>query len=258
MEQQIEFKEKEPHEAILDLIVNKDEITWQSIIYDLVNSEKMDPWNIDITLLTKRYIEVIKKLKKMDFRVSGKVLLAAALLLRIKSVRLVTKDLDELDRLFVDEDSEEELLFEEDFVEETSREEIPSLIPRTPQPRKRKLSVYDLISALEKALEVKERKLKRIIPEEEIEIPKKKIDIGEAIKKIYEKIKEFFSMKPKARLTFSKLVPSDKKEDKVYTFIPLLHLSHERKIDLNQYEHFGEIEILLKTKEEIDKELGME
>ena len=44
-------------------------------------------------------------------------------------------------------------------------------------------------------------------------------------------------------LTFSKLIPSDSKEDKVYTFIPLLHLENQRKIDMKQFRHFGEINI---------------
>ena len=35
----------------------------------------------------------------------------------------------------------------------------------------------------------------------------------------------------------------DTKEDKVFTFIPLLHLDHQRKIDLLQKKHLGDIEI---------------
>ena len=60
------------------------------------------------------------------------------------------------------------------------------------------------------------------------------------------------------RLTFSQLVPSNTKEDKIYTFIPLLHLTTQRKIDLTQQEHFGEIEIMLNTKKEVDNDLGAE
>ena len=41
------------------------------------------------------------------------------------------------------------------------------------------------------------------------------------------------------------------KEDKVFTFIPLLHLTNQRKIDLNQENHFGEIEIVLAKREEL-------
>jgi len=255
MENFIALNEKNPNESIFNLIVKQEEVTWQSIIYDLVNSERMNVWDIDITLLTKRYIETIKKLEKMDFRISGKMLLAAALLLKLKSVKLVTTDIDNLDRFFVEDNDEDELFFEED-IEGVEQEKIPKLMPKTPQPRKRKLSVYDLVKALEKALEVKERKIRRIIPPKEIEIPKKSLNIGEAIKIVYQKIKNFFSSRPKAKLTFTNLVKSEKKQDKVYTFIPLLHLSNQRKVEMFQYKPFGEIEIALKTKQEIEKELG--
>ena len=72
-------------DRILDLILEQNEVTWQTIIYDLIRSEEMDPWDIDVSVLTARYIETIKKMKEMNFFISGKVLLAAALLVKIKS-----------------------------------------------------------------------------------------------------------------------------------------------------------------------------
>jgi chromatin segregation and condensation protein Rec8/ScpA/Scc1 (kleisin family) len=86
-------------------------------------------------------------------------------------------------------------------------------------------------------------------------IPAKKRDISEIIKDIYVKIKDFFKQNQEKRLTFSTLIPSETKEDKVFTFIPLLHLANQRKVDIEQYQHFGEIEIMLRQKIEIDKEL---
>ena len=74
-------------------------------------------------------------------------------------------------------------------------------------------------------------------------IPKKRIDIEKLIMEIYNKIKIVFEKKP--TLTFIDLVASDKKEDKIFTFIPLLHLSNQEKIDLDQKEHFGDINIKL-------------
>jgi segregation and condensation protein A len=247
--------EKPPHEQIFDLLFDKNEITWQAIMQELVKSEQMDPWNINISLLTKKYIEIIKKLKELDFRVSGKVLLAAAILLKIKSNKLVGEDIEYLDRLIAEQD-EEELTFEEDL-EPRPAESLPkNLIPRTPQPRKRKVSIYDLMTALEKALEVKRRRVLKSIPPMNVEIPEKKRDISSIIKEIYGKIKTWFWDHRKDRLTFSKLIPSDSKEDKIYAFIPLLHLSTQRKIDLFQQEHFGEIDIILReTEKQINKEL---
>lgn len=232
-------------DKIFELLFDKDEITWQTILYDLVRTEQMNPWDINISLLTQKYLEMLKKLKEMDFRLSGKVLLAAAILLKIKSNKLIG-DIGRLEELMTSTGDEE---FYEDIsdLEQFEKGEAASLIPRVPQPRKRKVSIYDLVNALQKALEVKKRRVLRSIPNMEIDIPKKKKDITLIIKEIYEKIKGFFIAGK--RLTFSNLVPSDKKEDKVYTFIPLLHLTHQQKINLEQKEPFGEIEILLRNKD---------
>ena len=241
----------DPHERIFSIIFSKaDEVTWQSIIYELVKSEQMDPWDIDVSILTQKYMGMLKTLKEHDFRVSGKVLLAAAILLKIKSNKLVGDDLSELDRLLIGVEEEmEELGFDErgDIQKLT---EIPALIPRTPQPRKRKVSIFDLVEALERALEVKKRRLLNSIPPLNLEAPKKKKDITEIIREVYGKIKSFFISTLKGKLTFSKLLPSESKDDKVHTFIPLLHLAQQNKIELLQQYHFGEIEILLKKKEE--------
>jgi len=75
------------------------------------------------------------------------------------------------------------------------------------------------------------------------------------IKEVYGKIKSFFYRSSGKRLTFSQLVPSEQKEDKIFTFIPLLHLANQRDIELQQMQHFGEIEIMLRAKAELDKEL---
>lgn len=248
------------NDEIFKLIVEEDELTWQTILYDLVKTEQMDPWDIDISLLTQKYMRMLKQLKEMNFRVSGKVLLAAAILLKIKSNRLVGEDLDVLDRLIsASEQGDEEVFF--DILEETHEEasgEGAKLIPRTPQPRKRKVSIYDLVDALQQALEVKRRRVLSRTAPLHFEIPKKGMDITLVVRDVYKKIKDFFVVHKKSKLTFSNLVPSQNKEDKVYTFIPLLYLSQERKINLWQYEHFGEIEVeLLRTKRQVDKELGL-
>ena len=244
----------DPHERIFNIIFSKaDEVTWQSIIYELVKSEQMDPWDIDVSILAQKYINMLRTLKEHDFRVSGKVLLAAAIFLKMKSNKLVGEDLSELDRLLIGIEEEMEELGFDETSQIPKLDEIPTLIPRTPQPRKRKVSIFDLVEALERALEVKKRRLLHSIPPLNLEAPKKKRDITQVIRDVYGRIKSFFFSALKDKLTFSKLLPSESKEDKVYTFIPLLHLAQQNKIELVQETHFGEIEVLLKKKEEEEK-----
>ena len=242
------------NEKIHEILFEKDDVTWRSIIYELLKPEEIYPWDIDISLLTKKYIDVVKKLKEFDFNISGKALLAAAILLKIKSNRLVGEDIEELDRIISGEQDEE--FFEDDFkaalLQENEGEKI--LIPRMPQPRKRKVSIYDLMGALEKALEVKQRRTLKNTPSLKIEIPRKKVNINLIIQNLYLRIKRFF-FDGNRDLTFSKLIPSDTKEDKVSTIIPLLALSGKQLINLKQDVPFSEIFINLGNKKDIKKEM---
>ena len=85
-------------EQIHDILFNR-EIGWQEIIYDLINTEQLDPWDINIMVLTGKFLERINKLEEADFFVSGKVLLAASLLLRIKSEILLNKYIKNIDEI---------------------------------------------------------------------------------------------------------------------------------------------------------------
>ena len=58
------------HNELYDILMNRDEITWQTLIYDLIKSERMDPWDVDISLLTKRYLETLRLVKEANFLIS--------------------------------------------------------------------------------------------------------------------------------------------------------------------------------------------
>ena len=38
-------------DRILNLLMQKDEITWQTILNDLIKSGEINPWDIDISIL---------------------------------------------------------------------------------------------------------------------------------------------------------------------------------------------------------------
>ena len=58
-----------------DLITGED-LSWQSIIYDLIKTEQLDPWDIDIGVLAERYVGIIQQLEDADFFISSKVYLS--------------------------------------------------------------------------------------------------------------------------------------------------------------------------------------
>ena len=193
-------------DRIFEMLMKEDEITWQTILYDLVKTEEMDPWDIDISLLARKYIDTIKKLQEMNFAISGKIILASAILLKIKSQRLVEEDIARFEAIINPP--------EEEFIPEgLDQESIESLednrivvIPKMPQPRRRKVSLQDLFSALQKALQVDQRRLLR--REHALDIPpvvppEKKININNLIDQIYGRILNIF--KTEKKLTFDRV-----------------------------------------------------
>jgi len=238
-------------DKLFDMLFNEDEVTWQTMIYELIRSEEMDPWDIDLKVLSTRFTAMVKDLKTTDFRISGKIILAAAVLLRLKSKRLLEQDINQLNRLIAMSEEPDDDLFEDmegyDYTENIDDDKF-KLIPRTPQPRKRKVSVFDLVEALEKALEVKSRRVRFSEPDSSIVVPEKTKDITIIIKEIYDQIKDYFIQEKIKKLRFSELITSDSRDEKVYAFMPLLYLDNQRKINLFQEKHLSEIEIHLAKK----------
>ncbi len=233
---------------IFSILMEQEEITWKNVIYDLVRTEQMNPWDIDLCHLTQRFIQRLNQLRETNFKLSGKAVLAAALLLKIKANRLVGEDLEALDALIAQKDINEQEFYDNLAAEMRAPGSIPDneklqLIPRTPQPRQRKVSIFDLVQALEQALEVKKRRLLKHMPLQNITIPYKKRDITLCIKRLYKTILEAFGAR-KIPVQFEDLLDKNHtKEDKVFTFIPLLHLANDCKIELEQDKPFSNIKI---------------
>ncbi len=235
-------------DQILDMLLKKDELTWQDILYDLIKSERMDPWNIDVSKLSRRYLDIVRKLQETNFFVSGKVVLASAILLKIKSTKLLTENIANFDNQLYTQDEEDEYIEQLDD-QEFNQSSQPRLTIKTPIARKRRVSINDLVDALEKALEVdNKRKIRRRMYshyETDLEMPIKKVDLTQKIKEVYTKVNDYLKIK-NSNLTFTQLLPSDSKEDKVFTFIPLLHLENQKKVGMHQSKSFDEIYISLK------------
>lgn len=235
-------------QKVFDLVIEQDEVAWKTILYDLVKTEQMNPWDINVSLLTRKYVRLIKEMQEHDLKISGKVILAAAVLLKIKSGYLLDHDITNLDNLLNqgEELTDEELLEElEDLTGKRKEKQKYQLIPKQPQPRSRKVSIHDLVDALQRAMESKRKTLAKQRPVK-YELPKRKIDILEVIHNIYHKIVYYTKKDKKKKLTFSQLLPPRAgKEEKVYTFIPLLHLESQRKVETQQKQHFDEIYVKL-------------
>lgn len=234
-------------EQIHDILFNR-EIGWQEIIYDLINTEQLDPWDVNITVLTDKYLEKINEFEEADFFVSSKVLLAAALLLRIKSEILLNKYIKSIDEILFGKKEEKKYAFERIELEEN----IPELIPKSPMPRFRKVTLQELLESLNKAIATENRRIKKEIikrnalREITFSLPKRKFNIKNKIRELYENLLEHFKENgKKKRVSFTEFVGEDR-EEKIISFSPLLHLDHQKKVWLEQEQHFGEFYIWIK------------
>ncbi len=231
-------------EQIYDMLLKESEVTWQDILHKLIKEEQMDPWDVDLTKLTQKYIETVKKMKEMDYFISGKVLLASAILLKMKSNRLVQEDISNFDSFLFHQEQEAFEELGEYLPYHEHKVDIPKLGVRTPQARKRKVSIADLIGALEKALRVDTRRklrLQKFLTFYKPEIPEKKIDIHLLIDEVYKKLVQLFQQRK--MVPFSELDSGSGKQETILTLLPLLYLHNGKKIHLEQEEAFSDIQI---------------
>ena len=245
-------------EQIYDLLVSR-ELSWQAIIYDLIRTEQLNPWDIDLAVLADKYLETIQKLEELEesnFHVSSKILLAAAMLLRMKSQILHEniKDIDEL--LFESKNRLRDELVKNPQIITIDEEDIPLIMPRTPLPRQRKVTLQELMGALDKAMNTESRRIKKNFSlnraRHAIDLaifPKFTFNLTKRIQNLFLKIKEFFSRNKKEKIMFSELSPGNEKIEKIGVFLPLVHLDHQQKIYLKQDSTFSEIEIYQRGKE---------
>jgi len=241
------LKESSSQEQIHNLLFSR-ELGWQEIIYDLINTEELDPWNLNITILTEKYLEKINQLEEMDFFISSKVLLAAALLLRIKSEILLNKYIKSIDEILFGKSEKKKHVLERIELEE----EIPVLVPRSPIPRFRKVTLKELIESLNKAIITENRRINKEIihtnalRKTSFSMPKNKFRIKDKIRELHRRVFDYFEKNnSKKKIPFTELIGTDK-DERIISFSPLLHLENQKKLWLEQENHFDEIYIWLK------------
>ncbi|MGA3020325.1 MAG: segregation/condensation protein A [Candidatus Micrarchaeales archaeon] len=204
------------------------EATWKDILFALVNKNELNPWDIDIIDIVGKYLAVVKGMKLLDLRVPANIILAAAILLRLKS-----------DMLQLDEISEEQA----GVLDENARPYVPvdSLSMRLRLPPRRKVTLNELIDALEEAMKLKEYREAKMADEVRI-IPLllSRVDVEADIEVVYSIVKRNLGIDKK--ISFSSLCNIAKKDDVLLDiFIPLLFLASRDRVMLLQDKFFGEI-----------------
>ena len=227
-------------QQIQDLLFNR-EIGWQDIIYDLINSEQLDPWDVNIKVLTEKYLLKVQELEEADFFISSKVLLAASFLLKIKSEILLNKYIRSIDEILMGKKESVSSKLERIELDEA----IPDLIPRSPMPRYKKVTLKELMDSLNKVVNTENRRIrkevikKNALRESSIPLPKKRISLKDKVTIIFTKIKD--GLKEKKAVPKVNYFEIIEKKERASSFVPLLHLEQQSKIWLEQKDHFKEI-----------------
>lgn len=224
-----------------------EKIGWKEIINELINTEQLDPWDIDISLLSNKFLDRVRQLEEANFFVSSQVLLAASLLLRFKSDILLNIYIHELDDVLFGRKKEEKKYSQGriDF-----DEEVPGLMLRTPLPRFKKVTLDELMKALGQAINTENRRIRKVVVarQQEMEtalaLPRHRINIKDRIKEVHSQLRKIFQTRQE-KLAFSEFAGKSD-ADRIAAFIPLLHLDNQQKIWLEQNGHFEEIWIILK------------
>ncbi|MGC8479712.1 MAG: segregation/condensation protein A [Candidatus Micrarchaeia archaeon] len=224
------------NEKKMDLSLLVNDATWKDILIELVRTNKLDPWNIDIVDIVDKYISAIKALKVMDLRVPANIILAAALLLRLKSEMLSLFERNDE----IIEDGEEQ-----DFVRPNIT--VDELSLRLRPPIKRKIALIELIHALDEAMKIKDRKgAQKIINGVQFNIKFDDVDMEKETERLYDEIKKRVDKKNMTTFSYlSKDISIVNNDLVIGLFIPLLFLTHKERIFLLQEEFFGEIIIQL-------------
>ncbi len=257
--QDLELKYIKPEEKLYDFAINENNLDWKNFLFELIKNENLDPWNINISIFTKIYLDAFYNLDKKNFNISGKFLTIAVFLLKTKTEELLKNDIvnysDKISKLEnVEIDDLEDLEDFEDFSNNlenlAKKREKYKLDFRNPLARKKKVSIYDLVKTLEKTLSQSQIRLENFFQRKQIgkydgpQFVRKKKDLKQIIEELYAQILQDFAETGKSHIKFSKISKDiEIKMDILEKFIPLLHLHNQGKIDLRQEKHFDEIKI---------------
>jgi segregation and condensation protein A len=239
-EETVEVKPVKNEKDILDLI--KQENSWEQVLYQVVALESMDPWNLDINLLARGFADYVSVVKELDFRIPAKWVIIASILLRMKSDYIKILKMDE-EAGEGDEFMDLEELEEMAELEEAESELEADVGPIEAVPKRkpiRRVTITELVDSLKKVVQTENRR------EVKLQQRRNKInisneDITRRIDNLYKKIGNMLTIIKENEIKFSKLVGRWKRGKVVDTFLPLVHLDHEKKVACRQDKIFKEI-----------------
>lgn len=249
------------------------------MLVDMARRGEIDPWNIDVVEVADRFLEELERAKKLDLRISGRVLLYAAILVRMKAEILAEEAILPEQEEQHSHENELNLDFPEpefmdlDFPEEYPshpacdvsegggerygdsehdslsgvieiEDEVIAYLMKPHRKVRRFTTLKDLLKELKKAENVKKKKKKPVedVKKRILETPHEE-DMEETISRVEKELERLFEKK--GFVLFSELVSGREIKETLSYYVSLLYLSFRKKIEIEQ-ERIYEDDILVK------------
>ena len=218
------------------------------LLLHLIKKSKMEIFDIEISEITKEYLNYIKEMTDMNLDIASEYLVMAAELIEMKSRKLLPNKKDEEEKE-EDENPEEELkrrLIEYKKYKESTEvfrnleENRANYYTKAPESLKQysseklendgSVGIFDLLDAFQKLLERQEYNKPK-----NTKITRKELSVKERVAKIRD------ILKVHKKLNFIELFDDFSKPYVVVTFLSVLEMTKNREINIKQDNNFSDI-----------------
>ena len=256
-------------------LVQEAEVDGIEILVNMAKQGKIDPWNVDIVEVTDKYLMHLFQSKAQNLRLTGRTLLFAAILLKLKSNVLEGIDVLDFEPQHQDEfnyDDEMPLDYEEEYIPTNNVISIDEVLQRRTSVRLnhnrvvtlrdliRQLEFYEMLDKKQSLKNAHERAKRRVqnyaklSPDDIINLAHDEY-IENGVQRLKANLSEILSRQDKIELNELTLLGMDK----ISAYISLLFLTVESDYDLEQDEFYGDLYVIRREEnpaEDLDRSIN--
>ena len=240
--------------------VQTTEVDGIEILVNMAKQGKIDPWNVDIVDVYDKYMMQMFQAKGQNLKFTGRTILFAAILLRLKSNILKGIDIQDFDppeEIDGFEYSDDELEYSEEYIPTSNVISIDEVLQRRTSVRLnhnrvvtlrdliRQLEFYEMLdkkAALKNAHERAKRRVQnyaRLSPDDIINLAHDEY-IENGVQRLRANLEEILNRQDRIELNELTLLGMDK----VNAYISLLFLTVDSEYDLMQDEFYGDLYVV--------------
>ncbi len=241
-------------------IVHEAEVDGIEILVNMAKQGKIDPWNVDIVEVTDKYLMHLFQSKAQNLRLTGRTLLFAAILLKLKSNVLEGLDVLDFEPQHEEDfnyDDEMPLDYQEEYIPTNNVISIDEVLQRRTSVRLnhnrvvtlrdliRQLEFYEMLDkkqSLKNAHERAKRRVQnyaRLSPDDIINLAHDEY-IEDGVQRLKANLSEILSRQDRIELNELTLLGMDK----INAYISLLFLTAESDYDLVQEEFYSDLYVV--------------